>query len=207
MSDSYIQQHDPETQQPKKIKIYDNGDGTYSFSHGIVAGEAVLGKVGGITNRVSAEMTRATDTTSYDIGDIVLPAAGGVVTLSNVARVLGGSGYITGIRLTTNKKSITPRFRIHFFKASNPTLSADNAAWQDKYADIDKRVGYWDMPPMTTGTDTTNSDMSRTLDYSMRIPFKCADDTKDLYFALEALDAFAPANGEKFSVVIHAENN
>lgn len=173
----------------------------------LLAGTGVIGIVGGTTNRVSVEFTRAANATGYDIGDIVTPAAGGVVTLANIARVNGGSGYITGIRLTTDKKSITPRFRIHFFKMNNPTLSQDNAAWQDKYADVAKRVGYWDMPAMTTGTDTTNSDMSRTIDYSMRIPYKCDDNSRDLYFVLEALDAFTPASGEKFSMVIYSENN
>lgn len=171
----------------------------------ITAGEAHLGEVGGNTKRVTVEFTRTTGTTAYDANDAVLPATPALVELANVARVAGGSGYITEIRLSTDKKSITPRFRIHFFNAPNPTISADGANWQDKYADVAKRVGYYDMPALNTAADTTNSDMSRTMDATMRLPFVCVGTS--LYYAIETLDAFTPANSEKFSISIYCELN
>jgi hypothetical protein len=166
-----------------------------------------IGEVAGKTGSTSAEITTTASQGAYVANDAVLAAAGGVSEITNVARVAGGSGYITGIRLMTNKKSITPRFRVHFFNASNPTVSADNAAWQDKYADGPKRVGYYDMPAMVTAADTTNSDMSRSIDLTVRLPFVCAAGKTSLWFALEALDGFTPDNSQKFTIKLNTELN
>lgn len=173
----------------------------------ITAGEAHAGEVGGNLLSISTEFTRPSDTTGYSIGDVVSDSTSATTmqALANAARVSGGSGYIVGIRIATDKKSITPRLRIHFYNTTGATLSADNAQWQDKYADNSKRVAYYDMPPMITGADTTNSDMSRAVDMAMRIPYVCA--ATSLYFVLEALDAFTPASGEKFTVTVFVDRN
>lgn len=157
--------------------------------------------------RVSVEFTRPADTTPYSIGDVVSDSASATTmqAIANAAQAAGGSGEIMGIRLSTDKKSITPRIRVHFFSTNGATLSADNAAWQDKYADISKRVAYYDMPAMTTPTDTSNSDMSRSVDMTMQIPYICA--ATSLYFVLEALDAFTPSNGEKFTLTVFLKRN
>jgi hypothetical protein len=170
------------------------------------ASENHLGEVGGKTIRTTVEFTRTTGTTGYHANDAVLPAAGGIVEIPNVGRINAGSGYITEIRCSTNLKSVTPRFRIHLFNASNLTISADGAVWQDLYADIAKRVGYYDMPALSTAADATNSDMSRSMDTSMRLPFVCVAGTS-LYYAIETLDAFTPSDSEKFSISLYVEQN
>lgn len=96
------------------------------------------------------------------------------MSFSNFARVNAGSGYIVGARLVTDKKSVTPRFRVHLFNTSNPTLSADNAAHQSLYADESKRIGVFDLPAMSTPSDTTNSTLSGASDYTLRVPFVAA---------------------------------
>ena len=169
------------------------------------ASENHLGEVGGKTTNVIVEFTRTTGTDAYAANDTVLPATPALVEIPNVGRITGGSGYITEIRLSTNLKSITPRFRIHLFNASNPTISADNANWQDKYADVAKRVGYYDMPALNTAADASNSDMSRTMDATMRLPFICVGTS--LWYAIETLDAFTPSDSEKFSILLYVEQN
>jgi hypothetical protein len=169
--------------------------------------ELHIGEVGGITAKVSVEFSRTAGILAYDANDAVLPSAGGVVEMAGVSRIAGGSGYITGIRIITNKKSITPRFRIHLFSSSDPTLSADGANWKDKYSDSSKRVGFIDLDAMSTAADTTNSDMSRTVNETLRKPFVCASSTTSLYFVLETLDAFTSADGQKFTVVMYIERN
>lgn len=178
-----------------------------SVSAALAAGEAHLGEVGGNLLTISTEFTRPSDATGYTAGDVVSDntSATTMQALANAARVSGGSGYIVGIRVATDKKSITPRVRVHFYNTTGATLSVDNAAWQDKYADSSKRVGFYDMPPMSTGTDTTNSDMSRAVDMGMRIPYVCT--ATSLYFVLEALDAFTPASGEKFTLTVFVDRN
>ena len=161
------------------------------------------------TKLVSAEFTRPADTTAYTAGDVVSnsDATTVPVTLTSMGRVTGGSGYITGVRLTTNKKSITPRIRVHLFNVATATLAADNVAHKELYADASKRVGMFDLPAMTTGTDTTNSDMSRSVDFTQRIPFQCAADSSSLFYVLEAIDAFTPASGQKFTLSLNVEQN
>lgn len=166
-------------------------------------GELVEVLMGGALNIVSVELTRPADTTAYAAGDVV----GTIQTVANFARVAGGSGYIVGARLSTDKKSITPRIRVHLFNSASPTLAAENVAWKELYADASKRLGYFDLPSMTTGTDTTNSDMSRAIDMTLRIPFKAAEGTKDIYFVLEALDAFTPASAQKFTLTLYGDTN
>ena len=180
-------------------------DGLYTEVRTIRAGENHIGEIGGKTIRSTGEFTRTTGITAYDANDAVLPAAGGLVEIANVGRIAGGSGYITEIRVSTDKKSITPRFRIHLFNASNPTISADGANWQDKYADVAKRIGYIDMPALSTPADTTNSDMSMAMDATIRLPFICVGTS--LWYAIETLDAFTPADSEKFSLYLHVEQN
>jgi len=185
--------------------VFDLNIGLYQFGS---ASESHIGETGGRTVVSSVEITRATpDATAYAANDAVTPAAGGLSEITNVARIAGGSGYITQIRVSTNKKSITPRLRLHFFNASNPTISADNLPWQDKYADAAKRVTYVDLPAMVTAADTTNSDMSRTMDATVRVPFKCADATTSIFIAIETLDAFTPDAGQKFTIKLNTELN
>ena len=173
----------------------------------LVASEAHIGEVGGRTLLASVEITRGTSTTAYAANQTVLNAAGTLSEITGVARINQGTGYITGIRVTTNAKSLTPRFRLHFFNASNPTFAADYASWKDLYADISKRVGFYDLPAMVTAADVTNSDCSRTLDFTMRIPFNCAAATTSLFVGIETLDAFTPTNGQKITIVLNSELN
>ena len=179
--------------------------GTFPVQAALTAAEVHAGAVGGHTAVLSTEITTTGTQAAYAANDAVLVNGGGISEIQNAARVSGGSGYITGIRVITNKKSITPRLRVHFFNTTGPTISADNAAWQEKYTDISKRVGSWDMPAMITAADTTNSDMSRAQDTTMRIPFACA--VTSLYFALETLDAFTPDNSQKFTIILIVEQN
>lgn len=160
------------------------------------------------TNSTFGELTRGTATTGYSPNQVVAPATGTVTEIVNCARMPGGSGYITGIRISTNKKSITPRFRIHFYNTAPVTMGADYASWVEVYADNKYRYGYYDMPAMTTAADSTNSDMSRAIDMNVpRMPFKCASGNTSIYFALETLDAFTPANGQLIRVSLDVEQN
>lgn len=173
------------------------------------AGEAHIGEVGGKLTQVTVELTRPADTNPYTDGDIVSNSTTATTLLSfaGLARVSGGSGYIVGARISTDKKSITPRFRIHLFRQSNPTIAADNAPHKELYADNAKRAGFVDLDGLATAKDATNSDMSRSFKLDLRIPFTCAAGETGLYVALETLDAFTPNSGQKFNVTLIADNN
>ena len=173
----------------------------------LVAAEVHAGEVGGNLIMISTEFTRPADTTAYTANDVVSDntTTTTMQALANAARVSGGSGYIVGIRIATDKKSIVPALRVHFFNTTGATLAGDNVAYKEVYADGSKRVAYYDMPAMTTAVDTTNSDMSRSVDMTMRIPYTCV--ATSLYYVLETLTAFTPASGEKITVTVFVDRN
>lgn len=174
-----------------------------------VAGGTPQPVVGSIPLPVGVEITRPADTTAYAANDSVNTSTSSptFIDFSTLTRVNGGSAYVVAIRLTTNQKSIIPRFRVHLFNDNTVTLANDNAPWEEKYADVGKRQGYWDLPAMITGADTTNSDMSRTLDLTVRIPVVATGSSQHIYAALETLDAFTPTSGEKFTLTLTVDLN
>jgi len=164
-----------------------------------------IGSVSGHIDRASVEITQTSGTIAYAANDVV----GTITEMPLFARVAGGQGYITEIRIATNKKSITPRFRIHFFNASNPTTAADNAQHEDVYADTAKRMGYLDLPAMTSAAGTASTDMSRSIlsggGAGIPKPFVCAATTQSTWVLMETLDAFTAGSLEKFTVVTLTE--
>lgn len=141
---------------------------------------------------ISVSFTRENNATPYTAGDVVSAAAATVVPsldFATAGRVDGGSGYIVAARLTYNVKSVTPRTRVHLFNINTATVAGDNLPCKELYADQSKRCGYFDLPAMTTEADTTNSDMSRSIDLSLRVPYVCAAGSRHLYVTLDTLDA------------------
>lgn len=157
---------------------------------------------------VSAEFTRPSDTTAYAAGDLVgnSTSAATPLTIAGCARVNGASGYIVRADLITDKKSITPSFRVHVFNAA-PTQSNDNAAHRALYADVSKRVGEFAIGPMGTPADAANSTLSRAVDMNLRLPFVCAAGSTSLLFLFEALTAFTPDSGQKFTLQLAIDQN
>ena len=173
------------------------------------ASEQFIGKVGGLIGNASVEFTRPANTTDYTAGDVVSNNATTTVLMefANLFREYNTSGYLVGARLMTDKKSITPRIRVHLFNASDATVAADNAAHKELYADGAKRLGYFDLPAMTTATNSTDSDMSRAIDLSIRVPVACSTSSRSLFCLLEALDGFTPASGQKFTLKLALDQN
>ena len=172
-------------------------------------GQLVIGGVSGNSDIISGTFTRPNNTTTYSAYDVVSDNATTttLVELQNVGRTEGGTGYITEIRIVANQKSISPRFRVHFFNASNPTVASDNNTHKELYADTSKRLGYWIMPAMDTAADTANSDMSRSSDLTVKMPFKCASNSTSLYVMLETLDGFTPTALCAFTIIVGIDRN
>lgn len=157
----------------------------------------------------SVSQTRPANTTAYTAGDVVCNSASACTLLqfSEILDLRGGSGYILGIRYSCDQKSITPRTRFYIYNASNPTVSVDNAAHRDLFADAAKRLGYIDLPAMTTGEDATNSDMSYTQDFGLRHPVKAAAGSRDLFVLRKTLDAYTPASGSVCTTTLFIESD
>jgi hypothetical protein len=93
---------------------------------------------GGFTPRVTGSVIRPSDATQYAIGDMICPTGSPGVPISfSVARAVGGSGRITGIRCVVSAASgtiVLPAFDLLLFRpeANIPFAAAsypiDNAA-------------------------------------------------------------------------------
>lgn len=161
---------------------------------------------------VTVEFTRPSDTTGYSAGDLISTSTTAPVLMTFAAFCngnVGGGGYIVGARLTTDKKSITPQIRVHLFKASTQTVAhtgaGDNAAMKQLYTEESNYIGSFDFAAMTTPADATNSTISRAQKLDLRIPFSSISSGQAIYAALESIDTFTPASGQKFSLTLMGE--
>lgn len=156
--------------------------------------------VHGGVRTVSVTFARPAPTTAYIAGDVVSNSTSATVLMEFAG--VPGQGAITAARLATNKKSITPRFRVHLYGAADPAVAVDNLPHKELWADNSKRRGYFDLPAMATAPDTSGSDLSRAVDMNLAVPFTV---TGSLYALLETLDGFTPDNGQQFSLALTFE--
>jgi len=229
MADRTIPVYDRATNTYINVLYHDNANGTFSptttlNASGMVigdvdiatiaAGETHIGEIGYKTTTVQIEFTRENNATPYGIGDVISGSAGTplVYELANIMRVNGGNGYVTNIMVEFNVKSVVPTLRLNFFNASNPTVSGDNLPHKEVYADVAKRLGYIDLPAMTTAADTANSDTSRTigalgLANFPTIPVKAASNSRSLWISLQTLLAVTLTASSKVTVTVTVDSN
>ena len=170
-----------------------------------------VGEFGGRMTSGSVEFTNTSGSgTAYSIGDTV--SGGSLVTIPyeipNIFRVNGGSGYIVSIGIATNKSSINPAFRVHFYSGSSVTLSGDNLPYLDSYADTAYKLRPFDLISMSSSVNTSGS-CSRTWDTTtIRQAVTAQSNSKSLWVALETLSAFTPnAVSEKYTISAIMDNN
>lgn len=176
----------------------------------LAAGENHVGQFGGNITRVSGVFVRPSDTVTYTVGDLIgtiTTTATLPVTVTGACRVSGGSGYVRAMALNVNQKSITPPITVTLFNSNAATLSADNAAYQTKYADVTKVIGNYSLAALKTHADATNSDESFAYDATMHIPFICATGQTSIWYVLSTGTDFVPASGASFTLSLWIENN
>ena len=167
----------------------------------------------GHTAQVADEFTRPANATPYAAGDAVAAATTDTGTTPLralvLARTAGGTGYIVRVRLWTDQAANVATFRVHFYKVAQPTTAVvgDNEQMTLKYTNFLQRVGHVDLPAMKTSTVSTNSTAAEASDSTLRIPFDCEAESRNLYYRLETLTAFTPASGQKFYLEVGVENN
>jgi hypothetical protein len=172
---------------------------------GMTASEVHAGQVGGEMVTVVAEITRPANTTAYAAKDVIAAdAAVAPIALANVARKVGGSGYIVGAKLVTDQSTNVARFRVHFYRTTH-VVPADNAAFTLLYANRANRLGSIDIGPLAT--EGTGSDAATGQNMDARIPFVADGAARQLLAVIEVLDAFTPASGQKLHLEVFVEQN
>lgn len=167
--------------------------------------EGVLGfTVGGMIAKIGDEFTRPADTTAYAAGDAIAAAVTDTATTPlralAVARVVGGSGYLTRFRVLTDQVACVAVLRLHLYTLAVPTgaVVGDNVQMTLLYLNKACRIGHLDFPALATSTVATSSTAAVAQNYVDRIPFVCEAADLNLYYRLETLSIFTPANGQKF---------
>lgn len=155
---------------------------------------------------LSDQFTRPADTTAYAANDTVAnnTAAGSVVPLNfaSAARYSGGSGFITGARISkTTNVTTNAQFRLHIFDAAPTFTNGDNAALS--LTGINNWIGSIDV---TVGQAFTDGSSGRAPGSSPAIMFDKASGT-GLYGVMQALAAYAPGNAEIFTVALEIEQS
>lgn len=160
--------------------------------------------VRGSMSVVSTEFTRPADTTAYAINDVVGPAVPAVMTFANVARVAGGSGYITNIRCVKSTTTTTNAlFRLWLYNTA-PVALVDNAAFTLLYANRAARLGYCDLVLQTEGA---GSDSASAFVANWNCKYSCTVASRDIFAVVEAKQAYSPGNAETFFVELTTSNN
>ena len=174
------------------------------MSRFIRAGEAHVGEVGGKGAVVAAAFARPNDVTAYASKDAVSNSTSSptVLTFTNIARVVAGTGYIVKARIMTDQSTNVARYRLHLYNVA-PTAINDNAAWTLLWANRAARVGYIDFDGCQT--EGTGSDCANAVNTTVRLHFAAAAGVRTLYGLLETLDAFTPAANQNFYVELSAE--
>jgi len=153
----------------------------------------------------SDNFTRPADTTTYAANDTVANStvAGSVTPLTFVAaRYNGGSGFITGARISkTTNVTTNAQFRLHIFDAAPTMASGDNAALS--CSGINNWIGSIDI---AVGQAFTDGAAGRAAGSSPAIMFDKSSGT-NLYGILQALAAYGPGNAEVFTVALEIEQS
>ncbi len=182
-------------------------------NHGLVTGDAVtIASVGGNTaangDFLVTRITANTFSLDGSTGNGAYTSGGAITRLGRLAsigRVNGGSGYITKVRLVTDLKTEVSAYRVWFY-GTQPSVIADNSPFTLLWANRTKRMGYVDLPALST-EDATNSTCAAQQNIIDRMAFVCGASSRDLYYQVEVLSAPTPTSAQGFYLEVAAELN
>lgn len=168
-----------------------------------------LGVVAGYKTKViTATFTAVGAYSQYD-------AVGALVELAGWAAAMGGGATLRRLWIECNKNDITPQFELHFFRASDATVAADNVTWTSLAAEFAKRAGYLIMPVLAkpAGSGTIDLVRCQSDDYgnSTDMQMTCDSDKTSLWLKLKLLTSggvtFASAPGSTIKVIMEIEQS
>jgi hypothetical protein len=160
--------------------------------------------VDGKAYRAAVTITRPSNTTTYNAGDVIgvadsgTPANAGsaIITLPSIGPS-GGYVLVQSVRLMIGLTSVTSGmagFRLHLYTAS-PTAILDNAVFDLVSGEVANYAGFIDLPtPQDLGsTLVTQADYPGTL-------VKLASASTSLFAELETRGGYQPASGTAYDL-------
>lgn len=162
--------------------------------------------VGGRLVKANAGYTRPANTTAYTANSTVADSTTvpTVLTFASLARLGGGTGYITKARLLTDQAANVATFRLWLYSVA-PTAINDGAAFTLRYADRASLVGSIDLGPLAQ--EGAGSTGALGIDATVRLSFVCASGSRALYGLLETRSVFTPASGQNIDIELTADTN
>jgi len=159
------------------------------------------------TKIITLSFTCVDATSQYD-------AVGALVEVPNFASANGRAATIRRIWMELNNNAIAPQFELHFFKASDVTVAADNVTWTSLAAEFAKRAGYIIMPAMAkpSGSGTIDLVRCQSDDYGQALNFQatCDADKTSLWCKPKLLTSgisFAGTPGNTLKVMLEIEQS
>lgn len=129
-------------------------------------------------------------------GDILSEStsAGTAWTFSAIARLNGGSGYITKVHAICETTALTPRLVVFIFTVAPTSELDDNKANTALlHADLANYVGKIDLPAMEDiGTGDSEAVATPSTVGNLPMAFTCASDADDLYAVVATRDIVTP---------------
>jgi hypothetical protein len=165
--------------------------------------------VGNRIKRASVEFTNTSGSgTAYSIGDVVSGGSPVVAPyeITDVFREKGGSAYIVGAMVGTDKSSIVPQLRLNLFN-STVVVPGDNSLYKPLYTMEAARLGWVDVDATSSGSDTSGS-YSGSAVWNIEHPIVAASNSTSLFVTVETRTAFTPAaTSEKYTVTLFVKQN
>lgn len=153
--------------------------------------------VDGKAYRVTATITRPSNTTAYTAGDVVGDTGGSAIITFSGAGPSGGFVIPQSASLVFSDSSVPSgmgAFRLHFYSTS-PTAMADNSPFDLTSGDRASYMGYIDFStPLDLG-----SSLYTQIDYPGRL-IKLATASTTVYGELETRNAYTPVSASTVQV-------
>jgi len=161
--------------------------------------------VGGFTVPVQATITRPADTTAYTALDCITDAGAGTIDFAGAGRVVGGTGYITGLQFETDQAANVSEYVLYLFQQDPAAIIADNAVWNSLDADKAIRIIPIDIPACAAVGATGDTAIIDVTD--LKIPYKCAAASTSIKGQLKTVTGFTPVSGQVFTITLYFDQN
>lgn len=148
---------------------------------------------------VTGTLVRPNNTTPYTAGDVWGTASDSIITLENVAPSTGAGGWIFSVTAVKSSGSSTnATMNFHVFNTSPSSAIADHAAFSQNFAEINSYIGC--LSNISFSTENASDACARYTDSTIRLAFKCANDSRNLYVCPVLTQAYTPASTETLFV-------
>lgn len=155
--------------------------------------------------RVYQEVTRPANTTPYTAGDCIADNAASATTQYITAgRLAGLGGKITKAKLMTDLTTWTDDVFVVLYDDEPASWTADHAAFPGMvYSEKAGIIGGIDFDTMAA--DVTGGCAQQTVVTDLN--FSCATSSQKIYFQMFTDGTPTPASGQKFTLVLHIDQN